>query len=284
MEKEAMRRKKVESSNIHSIGHNFLTKNMEIEFKNGGIYRYKKVPRAVFKEMLDSDSKGRFFWKNVRFEYPYKKYRDKDGNKVEEEWKMLEKKAGITNTEKAAIIGGTVGAVGGAINGAGAVLASPNKIGKKERFKMAVKQGSKTALLGGVAGAATGATQSAITQKLNEKKASEVLNEMIKEAAIFNGTGSAMAVGSAIKGITNSYKMGAGGMTGSAALKGGLSQIGKNTNRIVGRTVASGVVGNLLETGVNNITKPADEDEYGRRVSASEILDELYKEAGGADE
>lgn len=274
-----MRRKKVESSNINSIGHNFLTKNMEIEFKNGNVYRYKKVPRAVFKDMLDSDSKGRFFWNNVRFEYPYKKYRNKDGEKVEEEWRMLEKKAELSNTGKAAIIGGVVGAVGGTVKGVGTALYNSDKMSKKERIKMALKQGARDAVIGGAAGAATGATQVSLSQKLYSKKASEILDEMYKEAAIFNGTGSAMAIGGGINAITNAYRKGAGGMTGGAALKGGLSQIGKSTNRIVGRAVAQGVVGNLAETATNNLTAPTEEDDYGRRVTASEMLDKMYKEA-----
>ena len=92
MQKEAMRRISVESSSINSIGHNFLTRNMEIEFNGGGIYRYKKVPRHVFKNMMNADSKGKFFWSDVRFNYPFKKYRNKNGEKVNDDWRILKRK------------------------------------------------------------------------------------------------------------------------------------------------------------------------------------------------
>ena len=191
-----MRRYKVESSNIDSIGHNFLTKNLEIEFKGGNIYRYKKVPRRVFKDMMGADSKGKFFWKNVRFEYPYKKYRTKDGDKVHDEWKKLERKekknmegqekVAMSNVAKSAIVGGVVGATGGVVRGAGNTLLN-ERIPKKKKIKEALKAAIKQGLVGGAAGAATGAVTPAMWDALGgryEKKASETLDSMYKEAAL----------------------------------------------------------------------------------------------------
>ena len=191
-----MRRYKVESSNIDSIGHNFLTKNLEIEFKGGNIYRYKKVPRRVFKDMMGADSKGKFFWKNVRFEYPYKKYRTKDGDKVHDEWKKLERKekknmegqekVAMSNVAKSAIVGGVVGATGGVVRGAGNTLLN-ERIPKKKKLKEALKAAIKQGLVGGAAGAATGAVTPAMWDALGgryEKKASETLDSMYKEAAL----------------------------------------------------------------------------------------------------
>ena len=191
-----MRRYKVESSNIDSIGHNFLTKNLEIEFKDGNIYRYKKVPRGVFKNMMNADSKGKFFWKNVRFEYPYKKHRTKDGDKVRDEWKKLERKekkdmegqekVAMSNVAKGAIVGGVVGATGGVVRGAGNALLN-ERIPKKKKLKEALKAAVKQGLVGGAAGTATGAVSPAMWNALNEKpekKASETLDSMYKEAAL----------------------------------------------------------------------------------------------------
>ena len=194
MNKQAMRRYKVESSNIDSVGHNFLTKNLEIEFKGGNVYRYKKVPRSVFKKMMEADSKGKFFWSNVRFDYPYKKHRTKDGDKVRDDWKTLERKekrdmdrqekVAMSNVAKSAIAGGAVGATGGAVRGAANTLLN-ERVPKKKKIKEALKAAAKQALVGGLAGAATGAVSPAMWDLLGgkEKKASFELDTMYKEAA-----------------------------------------------------------------------------------------------------
>ena len=286
MDKEAMRRVNVKSSNIKSIGHNFLTKNMEIEFNGGNIYRYKKVPRHVFKDMLDSDSKGKFFWQNIRFDYPYKKYKDKDGNKVKEEWRMLERKdkkrendnekvASARTTAAGAIVGG----VSGLVRGAGSAILSDKKMSKKERLKMALKEGLGQGAIGAGAGAAVGATNDVLNATLLKKKASEVLDDMYKEATMLNPTGAMFALNSAQKNISKAYNKGAGGMVGAEARKAGMASVGQNANKIMRRSIGSAVAGNLLETVVNNTTQPVYEDDYGRQVAASEILDEMYKEA-----
>lgn len=87
MEKQAFKRKPVESSNIASIGHSFPRRMLEVEFKNGSIYRYKGVNNKTYKALLSADSKGKAFYSMVRGKYPYKKVLSKDGDIVKERYK-----------------------------------------------------------------------------------------------------------------------------------------------------------------------------------------------------
>lgn len=92
-EKIAMKRHEVESSNIKSIGHSFPRRLLEIEFNDGNIYRYKGVNHKTYRALMNAESKGREFHKNIKYSYPYKKYKDKEGNKLNENYKMLVKQA-----------------------------------------------------------------------------------------------------------------------------------------------------------------------------------------------
>lgn len=92
MNKTAIRHYDVESSNIQSIGHSYPRRILEIKFRNGGVYRYKGVPRNEFKRLLAAPSKGKAFHRDIKYNYPYKKYRDDDGERLNQEYRVLEKK------------------------------------------------------------------------------------------------------------------------------------------------------------------------------------------------
>jgi uncharacterized protein len=55
-----MNRIPVSSSNISSIGYDSNTQTLEIEFTNGNIYQYFDVPSAIYEELMQAESKGRF--------------------------------------------------------------------------------------------------------------------------------------------------------------------------------------------------------------------------------
>jgi hypothetical protein len=61
----------VESDVIHAIGYADDVSVLEIIFNSGQIYQYRNVPRAVYDELMRSDSKGRYFQDNVRDEFEY---------------------------------------------------------------------------------------------------------------------------------------------------------------------------------------------------------------------
>lgn len=92
MEKIAIKRRAVQSSNIRSIGHSFPRRLLEIEFNNGNVYRYKGVSHSDFKKLMDADSKGKEFHNNIRYGHMYRKYKDSEGNKLDEGYRILHRK------------------------------------------------------------------------------------------------------------------------------------------------------------------------------------------------
>lgn len=59
--------KPVESSLIHSAGHNGL--RMRVQFHNGAVYEYAGFPLKLYNEMMESDSVGKHFNAN-KGKYP----------------------------------------------------------------------------------------------------------------------------------------------------------------------------------------------------------------------
>ncbi|AUS02628.1 KTSC domain protein [Vibrio phage 2.275.O._10N.286.54.E11] len=68
---EAIASTPVQSSHIDKIEH--TGEHLYITFWNGAIYEYDDVPEETAAQMLKQDSKGKFFWRNVRDQVPYRK-------------------------------------------------------------------------------------------------------------------------------------------------------------------------------------------------------------------
>ncbi len=70
-----MERQFLESSMMRSVGYDGKEQILEIEFKNSGrIYHYK-VEEAVFKELIEAESLGRYFRDNIAGVYMYGRVR-----------------------------------------------------------------------------------------------------------------------------------------------------------------------------------------------------------------
>ena len=65
----ALRRLPVESTSLESVGFDPATNQLEIEFRDGGVYRYA-VPRRIHQELMAADSLGAFFARRIRHHYP----------------------------------------------------------------------------------------------------------------------------------------------------------------------------------------------------------------------
>lgn len=63
----------LDSSALKAISYERGRKSLVVEFTNGGIYEYGSVEPAQFKALLNADSAGRFFIKEIRNSYPYRK-------------------------------------------------------------------------------------------------------------------------------------------------------------------------------------------------------------------
>ncbi|MCS6795434.1 MAG: KTSC domain-containing protein [Raineya sp.] len=68
-----MKRIAVESSMIASVGYDEENEILEVEFNSGQVYQYFEVPREVFDELLQAESKGRYMKNSVIDCYPYTK-------------------------------------------------------------------------------------------------------------------------------------------------------------------------------------------------------------------
>ena len=66
----------VKSSNIESAGHD--GQHAFIKFKDGDVYQYSDVPASVFTDMMQADSVGSFFHKNIKGKYTSKKWSESD--------------------------------------------------------------------------------------------------------------------------------------------------------------------------------------------------------------
>ncbi|HST30956.1 MAG TPA: KTSC domain-containing protein [Chthoniobacterales bacterium] len=65
----------VASTGIRSIGYSKRLHILEIEFRNGAVYRYLEVTRSVYQALMTADSKARYYDKNVKGRYSSVKMR-----------------------------------------------------------------------------------------------------------------------------------------------------------------------------------------------------------------
>lgn len=65
-----MRRIPVRSSVIASVGYEPESALLEVEFRNGDVYRYFAVPPSVHHALLEADSPGTYFNKHISDRYP----------------------------------------------------------------------------------------------------------------------------------------------------------------------------------------------------------------------
>jgi hypothetical protein len=62
-------RQPVESSAIAKVGYSKRYHILEIEFINGGVYRYLDLPDTVYRDLMAAESKTRFYDSNIKRHY-----------------------------------------------------------------------------------------------------------------------------------------------------------------------------------------------------------------------
>jgi len=70
-----MERTPVSSSILESVGYDPETQTLEVEFKEGGIYRYFEVPESVYNGLLSVDSHGSFYAEHIKHSFPFEHVR-----------------------------------------------------------------------------------------------------------------------------------------------------------------------------------------------------------------
>ena len=66
-----MNKQPIASSNIFEAGYDEKEQLMEVDFINGGIYRYTNVPKSVWEAFLAANTPGEYFYHFIRSSYPY---------------------------------------------------------------------------------------------------------------------------------------------------------------------------------------------------------------------
>ena len=64
-----IKRMPIESTALASVGYSKKLQALEIEFRNGAIYRYLGVDPDVYDALLKAPSKARFYDQNIRHKY-----------------------------------------------------------------------------------------------------------------------------------------------------------------------------------------------------------------------
>ncbi len=66
-----MRRKQVSPESLKSVSYQPDGGVLEVEFKNGRIYRYLRVPRQVYHGLLKAPSHGAYFNERIKSDFTY---------------------------------------------------------------------------------------------------------------------------------------------------------------------------------------------------------------------
>lgn len=66
-----MQRQAVESTTMRSVGYDQTNQILEVEFQSGAVYQYLDVLPAIYKELLDAESKGQYFNSAIRDTYGF---------------------------------------------------------------------------------------------------------------------------------------------------------------------------------------------------------------------
>jgi hypothetical protein len=56
-----MKRKRVSSATMNSVGYDPNKRILEIQFSSGDVYQYFNVPRKVYNSLMNAGSQGQYF-------------------------------------------------------------------------------------------------------------------------------------------------------------------------------------------------------------------------------
>jgi len=71
-----MERTPVTSSSIAAVGYDSATFELEVEFRNGRIYRYQQVPIAAYRLLLQAPSIGEYVNRVIKPRFEVRDVRD----------------------------------------------------------------------------------------------------------------------------------------------------------------------------------------------------------------
>lgn len=68
-----MERLAVQSKDIALVGYDSGENTLEVVFRSGGVYHYKKVPAEVHRDFLEAPSLGIYFRDNIKEKFSFEK-------------------------------------------------------------------------------------------------------------------------------------------------------------------------------------------------------------------
>ena len=68
-----MERERVDSTSVSSVGYDPRSETLEVEFRNGGVYRYLEVPEDEWRLLRSAESKGSYLNTQIKPTYRYRK-------------------------------------------------------------------------------------------------------------------------------------------------------------------------------------------------------------------
>jgi hypothetical protein len=71
-----MNRSRVPSHVLRSVGYDSEAQVLEVEFKDGSLYRYFDVPSSTYEALMLAGSKGEYFYAEIKNAYRYKQAKD----------------------------------------------------------------------------------------------------------------------------------------------------------------------------------------------------------------
>ena len=69
----ASKRTKVDSNYLRSVGYDSSSQILEIEFRRGDVYQYIDVTAAIYKDLMNAPSHGKYFNANIKEVYSFRK-------------------------------------------------------------------------------------------------------------------------------------------------------------------------------------------------------------------
>ena len=70
-----MERKRINASNIRSVGYDARARILEVEFSSGSIIQYSGVSEEVYRRLMNASSPGSYFRENIEEDFPAKRLR-----------------------------------------------------------------------------------------------------------------------------------------------------------------------------------------------------------------
>ena len=74
-----MQRIPVESTTLAALAYDRSRQQLELEFHNGSVYHYRGVPERTYQELSQAPSKGQYFNRNIRGQFPTSQASPSDG-------------------------------------------------------------------------------------------------------------------------------------------------------------------------------------------------------------